>query len=179
MITDANAVEAMGSRFSRRLSPSRHSTTRGLCVGRDVSAGPPTGYIAVLMDNLPKKRFPKSPLLRNNSCMRAELNATQSPLTMSKFAQHERAGSLRGIADCCFLWRLVSTGQKETPVQAGAAFLWRCRAGIDQRPRNFAGMPSKLLFPIIWKMTLISIPPMWMAPTSAKPLQSFSNAAGG
>ena len=40
-------------------------------------------------------------------------------------------------------------------------------------------MPSKLLFPIIWKMTLISIPPMWMAPTSAKPLQSFSNAAGG
>ena len=111
--------------------------------------------------------------------MREEINATQSLLTMSKFAQHERAGSLRGIADCCFLWQLVSTGQKETPVQAGAAFLWRCRAGIDQRPRNFAGMPSRLLFPIIWKMTLISIPPMWMAPTSAKPLQSFSNAAGG
>ena len=169
----------MESRFSRPLSTFRHLMTRGLWVGRDVSAGPPTGYIAVLMDNLPKKRFPKSPLLRNNSCMRAELNATQSLLTMSKFAQHERDWSLRGIADCCFLWHLVSTGQKETPVQAGAAFLWRCCAGIDQRPRNFAGMPSRLLFPIIWKMTLISIPPMWMAPTSAKPLQSFSNAAGG
>ena len=179
MITDANAVQAMGSRFSRRLSPSRHSTTRGLCVGRDVSAGPPTGYIAVLMDNLPKKKVPKEPTPREHSCMRGELNAAQSPLTMSKFAQHERAWSLRGIADCCSLWHLVSTGQKETPVQAGAAFLWRCRAGLDQRPRNFAGMPSKLLFPIIWKMTLISIPPMWMAPTSAKPLQSFSNAAGG
>ena len=98
MITDPNTVEAMGSRFSRRLYPFRHSTTRNLWIGRDVSAGPPTGYIAVLIDNLPKKRFPKSPLLRNNSCMRAELNATQSPLTISKFAMHERAGSLRGIA---------------------------------------------------------------------------------
>ena len=27
-------------------------------------------------------------------------------------------------------------------------------------------MPSRLLLPIIWKMTLISIPPMWKAPTS-------------
>ena len=122
MITDANAVEAMGSRFSRRLSPSRHSTTRGLCVGRDVSAGPPTGYIAVLMDNLPKKRFPKSPLLRNNSCMRAELNATQSLLTMSKFAQHERAGFSPGIADCRFLWRLIQPGKKKPPSRRGLHF---------------------------------------------------------
>ena len=54
--------------------------------------------------------------------MRAELNATQSPLTMSKFAQHERSWSLRGIADCCFLWHLVSTGQKKPPSRRGLHF---------------------------------------------------------
>ena len=115
-------LEIMESRFSRRLSPSRHSTTRGLCVGRDVSAGPPTGYIAVLMDNLPKKKVPKEPTPREHSCMRGELNATQSPLTMSKFAQHERSWSLRGIADCCCLWHLVSTGQKKPPSKRGLRF---------------------------------------------------------
>jgi hypothetical protein len=43
--------------------------------------------------NLPKKRFPKSPLLGNDSCMRRELNAAQSPLTMGNYAQPEMAGS--------------------------------------------------------------------------------------
>ena len=43
--------------------------------------------------NLPKKRFPKSPLLGNDSCMRGELNAAQSPLTMGNSAQCEMAGS--------------------------------------------------------------------------------------
>ena len=39
--------------------------------------------------NLPKKRFPKNPLLGNDSCMRGELNAAQSPLTMGNCAQPE------------------------------------------------------------------------------------------
>ena len=43
--------------------------------------------------NLHKKRFPKSPLPGNDSCMRGELNAAQSPLTMSNCAQCEMAGS--------------------------------------------------------------------------------------
>ena len=43
--------------------------------------------------NLPKKRFPKSPLPGNDSCMRRELNAAQSPLTMGNCAQPEMAGS--------------------------------------------------------------------------------------
>ena len=43
--------------------------------------------------NLPKKRFPKSPLPGNDSCMRGELNAAQSPLTMGNCAQPEMAGS--------------------------------------------------------------------------------------
>ena len=43
--------------------------------------------------NLPKKRFPKSPLPGNDSCMRGELNAAQSPLTMGNCAQLEMAGS--------------------------------------------------------------------------------------
>ena len=43
--------------------------------------------------NLHKKRFPKSPLLGNDSCMRGELNAAQSPLTMGNCAQPEMAGS--------------------------------------------------------------------------------------
>ena len=43
--------------------------------------------------NLPKKKFPKSPLTGNDSCMRRELNAAQSPLTMGNCAQAEMAGS--------------------------------------------------------------------------------------
>ena len=43
--------------------------------------------------NLPKKRLPKSPLPGNDSCMRGELNAAQSPLTMGNCAQPEMAGS--------------------------------------------------------------------------------------
>ena len=43
--------------------------------------------------NLPKKRFPKSPLSGNDSCMRRELNAAQSPLTMGNCAQPEMTGS--------------------------------------------------------------------------------------
>ena len=43
--------------------------------------------------NLPKKRFPKSPLPGNDSCMRGELNAAQSRLTMGNCAQPEMAGS--------------------------------------------------------------------------------------
>ena len=46
--------------------------------------------------NLPKKRFPKSPLPGNDSCMRGELNAAQSPLTMGICAQCEMAGSRPG-----------------------------------------------------------------------------------
>ena len=43
--------------------------------------------------NLPKKRFPKGPLPGNDSCMRGELNAAQSRLTMGICAQCEMAGS--------------------------------------------------------------------------------------
>ena len=56
---------------------------------------------------------------------------------------------------------------------------WSFSRVLDQSPRNMAGIPSKLLFPSIWKMTLTSIPPKWMAPTKASPLQSFSKLAGG
>ena len=92
---------------------------------------------------------------------------------------------MSGLGLCAVLLIAVSSGssfqlgKKKPPSKRGMHFYGVVALGIDQRPRNFAGMPSKLLFPIIWKMTLISIPPMWMAPTSAKPLQSFSNAAGG
>ena len=56
---------------------------------------------------------------------------------------------------------------------------WSFSRVLDQSPRNMAGIPSKLLFPSIWKITLTSIPPKWMAPTKASPLQSFSKLAGG
>ena len=43
--------------------------------------------------NLLKKRFPKNPLLGNDSCMQAELKGAQCPLTISNCAQRESAGS--------------------------------------------------------------------------------------
>ena len=63
--------------------------------------------------NLPKKRFPKSPLLGNDSCMRGELNAAQSPLTMSNCAQCEMAGSR---LDC--LLRLSRLARPSEPIKS-------------------------------------------------------------
>ncbi|EAU73142.1 hypothetical protein RS9916_26564 [Synechococcus sp. RS9916] len=71
----------------------------------------------------------------------------------------------------------LQDNKKEPLLRQGLLFVVLLE--LDQRPRNLAGMLSKLLFPIIWKIMLVSIPPRWIAPTSAKPLQSFSKAAGG
>ena len=65
--------------------------------------------------NLPKGRFPKSPLLGNDSCMRAELNAAQSPLTMSNCAQFEMIASR---LDCSGSWGALGASHvanKKTP----------------------------------------------------------------
>ena len=86
-------LEGIGSRFPRLLLSSRLLARSGRSLGGDVSAGPPTGYITHLIGTYPKKRFPKSPLPGNDSCMRGELNAAQSPLTMGNCAQPEMTGS--------------------------------------------------------------------------------------
>ena len=57
--------------------------------------------------NLPKRRFPKSPLLGNDSCRR-ELNAAQSPLTMSNYAQREM---IESRLDCSACWAALGASQ--------------------------------------------------------------------
>ena len=48
-------LEGIGSRFPRLLLSSRLLARIGHSIGRDVSAGPPTGYITYLMGTYPKK----------------------------------------------------------------------------------------------------------------------------
>jgi len=94
--TSTNPMEGIGSRFphlflSSRIWGEQRSTDRKRCIRR-----PTYGIHRSPRENLPKKRFPKSPLLGNDSCMRRELNAAQPPLTMSNFAQSSKIGPSLG-----------------------------------------------------------------------------------
>ena len=122
MIIDANAFEEMGSRFSSPVSRSRHSTTKGALGRKRCIRRPTYGIHRSPEEQLTEKRFPKSPLLRNNSCMRAELNATQSPLTMSKCAQHARAGPCVALLIAVSSGISFQLGKKKPPSRRGLHF---------------------------------------------------------
>ena len=109
-----------------------------------------------------------------------EISVVITPVFLTRSGPNRSWGSLFGSRSESSE-RLISVKPFGRLVVAG----WFCSGkGLvvlksPQNPRNFAGMPSRLLLPSIWNTIFTSIPARCAAPTKARPRQSFSKEAGG